>query len=68
MRLLLLDDLGISGLLQDLEEEAKAIRKEVSGMVIALDGRVTWSECWNMSREDRFNLAAAYEKFIKSQF
>jgi len=60
MRLLVLDDEGIAGHLMQLEDGSKAIRKEISDMIMTLDGCVSWTECWNMSREDRLNILESF--------
>ena len=67
MRLLLLDDEGIMGYLQQLDNESRAARKEIAEMVIFSDGRIQWNDAWMMSREDRLNLSEATHEFNKNK-
>jgi len=67
MKLLLLDDEGITGFLKKIDDEATAFRKEIAQLVVALDGRVTWNEGWQLSREDRLNLAEAFDKLVSAK-
>lgn len=65
MKLLFLDDEGIAGFLTELEDEGKALRKNIAELVMFLTGRISWTEAWLMSKEDRQNLADAFAVFQK---
>lgn len=50
----------------ELEEEQKAVRREIAQITVVTEGRISWTECWNMSREDRLNIAEAMTDFQRA--
>jgi len=63
---LLLDDEGISGFLTEIEDEAKAIRSEISQIMMYMEGRIGWTELWLSTREDRQSMVDAYEEYHRA--
>lgn len=55
----------IYSILEEYEEESRAIRKEISSIPIFTEGRISWTESWKMSREDRYNIYEQIDKMNK---
>lgn len=53
--------------LKEYEEKSRAFRVYLGYLVRASEGNLSWSEAWNMSREDRYNFEESLTNYAKDR-